>query len=66
MPPPRKPFLALSFLIDFFRAYRHFSSYSRKTIENLQFSVHIKMFPKNNFFALPPRTLGSVAQIAHA
>ena len=48
-PLPLANFFCFKLLIDFFRACRQFSSYSRKTIENLQFAVHIKMFPKNNF-----------------
>ena len=61
MAPPRELFFALSF-----RACRQFASYSRKIIENLQFAVQIEMFHKNTFFALPPPTLGFVAQATHA
>ena len=63
---PLANFFALSFLIDFFRACRQFASYSRKIIENLQFSVQIEIFSKNTFFAQPPPTLSSVAQTTHA
>ena len=66
MPPPPLTFFALSFLIDFFQACRQFAIYSRKIIENLQFAVQIEIFSKNTFFALPPPTLGSVAQTTHA
>ena len=48
-PSSRQLFFALSFLIDFFRAYRQFASYSRKIIENLQLAVQIEIFPKNTF-----------------
>ena len=50
----------------FLRACRQSASYSRKIIENLQFAVQIEIFPKNTFSALPPPTLGSVAQTTHA
>ena len=43
----------------FSRACLLFASYPRKIIKNLQFVVHIKIFPKNTFFALPPLTLRS-------
>ena len=46
----------------FFRACRQFAYHSRKIIENLQFAVQMKIFPQNTFFALPPPSLGSVAQ----
>ena len=45
----------------FFRACRKFASYSRKTIDNLQFAVQIELVPRKNI-ALPPPTLGFVAQ----
>ena len=40
MAPLANFFFALSFLIDFFRACREFSSHSRKIIENLEFAVN--------------------------
>ena len=59
-------FFALSFLIVFFRACRQLASHSMKIIEDLHICVHIKIFPENTFFALPPPTLRSVAQSTHA
>ena len=49
-----------------FRATRQFASYSKKFIKILQFDFQIVILPKHTFFALPPPTLGSVAQTTHA
>ena len=50
MAPPANFFLLWAFWLILFRACWEFSSYSRKTIENLQFAVQIGIFPQNTFF----------------
>ena len=66
MVPPRLLSFALSFLIDFFRGCREYAPIIRKIIEKWKFAVQIEILQKNTFFALPPPTLGSVAQTTHA
>ena len=56
--PSANFFFVLSFLIDFIRVCRQFDSYSRKTIENRQFSVQIKIFPKNTFLPFQLKDYG--------
>ena len=61
--PLRLIFLFSAFWLIFFRACRHFASYSRKIFENLQFAVHIKVFPKNTFW--PTTTYSGLCSVDH-
>ena len=63
-PPPPLAFLLWAFWLSFFRTCRQFASYSKKTIENLQFSVQIKIFPKNTFFC-PTTTYSGLCSSDH-
>ena len=68
MPPPLPlTFFALSFLIDFFfEAVGNMLQSLGKLSRIANFLFRSRYFKKTLFFALPPPTLGSVAQTTHA
>ena len=66
MPPPPLTFFALSFLIDFFSGLSGICSHHYENYRELKISCSDWDISEKHFFALPPPTLGSVAQTTHA